>query len=193
MRRIATPFRRYLGTLAAAAALVVSTATGASAVDRVELGIESISTTWQVGDFPGVRLYGALGSTLESVIRSESETAGPLSFAEDRLPAWLRPQPQPKVLIGEVSGTPGRLFLEQNYPNPFNPSTVIRYGLPTAMKVKLTVHTLLGTQIRTLVDQWQDAGTWSFDFVAADLPSGAYFYRLQTDLGTITRRMIISK
>ncbi|MBC8144068.1 MAG: T9SS type A sorting domain-containing protein, partial [bacterium] len=115
------------------------------------------------------------------------------TFAEERKPTWLRPQPQPQPLVAEVSGAPTRLFLEQNYPNPFNPSTMIRYGVPNTMRVKLTVHTLLGSQIRVLVDQWQDTGTYTFDFVAADLPSGAYFYRLQTDVGTITRRMIISK
>ena len=193
MRRNATPFARILGSLAAAAVLTVSSAFGASASDRVELGVDMLSATWQVGDFPSVRLYGASGALLELAVRAESGIAQPIGFAEDRTPAWLRPQPQPKALIGEVSGTPGKVFLEQNYPNPFNPSTVIRYGVPSAMKVKLTVHTLLGTQIRVLVDQWVEAGTYSFDFVAADLPSGAYFYRLQSDLGTITRRMIISK
>lgn len=94
---------------------------------------------------------------------------------------------------GELTEIPDRLFLDQNYPNPFNPTTMIRYGLPTETRVRLTVHTILGTQIKTLVDETQSAGTYVFDFAALDLPSGSYFYRLQTPLGTITRRMTISK
>ncbi len=89
--------------------------------------------------------------------------------------------------------TPDKLFLDQNYPNPFNPSTMIRYGLPSDTKVRITIHTLLGNQIKTLVDQQQDAGVYYIDFSGLDLPSGAYFYRMQTPLGTLTRRMVISK
>ncbi len=88
---------------------------------------------------------------------------------------------------------PNRMFLDQNYPNPFNPSTMIRYGVPSETMVRLTVHTLLGNEIKVLVDERQEAGTYMFDFAALDLPSGAYFYRLQTPLGTLTRRMTISK
>jgi hypothetical protein len=193
MKRIATSFGRLIGTVATGALVVASAALAASSVDRSSLDIAAISSSWQVDGFPSVRLFGAFGSVLDDAIREDAETAGSLPFTENRMPSWVRPQPQPKALVGDVSGSPSRLFLEQNYPNPFNPSTMIRYGVPAGMRVKLTVHTLLGSQIRTLVDQWQEAGTYTFDFIGADLPSGAYFYRLQTDVGTITRRMIISK
>lgn len=93
----------------------------------------------------------------------------------------------------ESDEVPDKLFLDQNYPNPFNPSTVIRYGIPAGAHVRLTVHTLLGNQVKTLVDQMQDAGVYYYDFSGLDLPSGAYFYRLQTPSGTLTRRMVISK
>jgi hypothetical protein len=195
MRRFGTSFARLLGTLATGTVLSISAALGASEVKSVESSIDltSIASTWQVGDFPSVRMFTAFGSIVETALREESVSAGPLTFVENRSPAWLRPQPQPKALAGEVSGAPNRVFLDQNYPNPFNPSTVIRYGVPSAMKIKLTVHTLLGTQIRVLVDQWVEPGNYTFEFAAADLPSGAYFYRLQSDMGTITRRMIVSK
>lgn len=88
---------------------------------------------------------------------------------------------------------PERLFLDQNFPNPFNPTTMIRYGVPVETNVKLTIHTLLGTPVRILVDERQEAGIYEYDFSALDLPSGAYFYRLQTPLGTLTRRMTVSK
>jgi hypothetical protein len=174
-------------------AIVATTALGATSAVGIAPETGSVAAVWQVGDFPAVRLFSAFGSMLEAAIREESSTTAMVTFVEDRSPSWIRPQPQPKALAAEVSGAPARLFLDQNYPNPFNPSTMIRYGVPTSMRVKLTVHTLLGTQIRVLVDQWQDPGTYTFDFVGAELPSGAYFYRLQTDVGTITRRMIVSK
>ncbi len=96
-------------------------------------------------------------------------------------------------LVGETDGIPSKLFMDQNYPNPFNPTTMIRYGLPAQTRVRLTVHTLLGNQVATLVDETQQPGIHVVDFSALDLPSGAYFYRLQTDLGTLTRRMVVSK
>lgn len=97
------------------------------------------------------------------------------------------------VDIRGESPAPERLFLDQNFPNPFNPTTMIRYGVPLETNVKLTIYTLLGTPIRILVDERQEAGIYEYDFSALDLPSGAYFYRLQTPLGTLTRRMTVSK
>ncbi len=88
---------------------------------------------------------------------------------------------------------PSAIFLDQNFPNPFNPSTRIRYGLPQPTRVRITVYTLVGRPIATLMDAQQEAGVYTVDFAAQDVPSGVYFYRLQTDLGTVTRRMTISK
>jgi hypothetical protein len=91
------------------------------------------------------------------------------------------------------SELPSRLFLDQNYPNPFNPSTMIRYGLPSGTNVRLSIHSLLGNEIKVILNGWQDAGTYTLDLSAQDLPSGIYYYRLQTELGTLTRRMTILK
>lgn len=88
---------------------------------------------------------------------------------------------------------PARLFLDQNYPNPFNPSTMVRYGLPSAASVRLSIHSLVGGEIKVVLDTYQDAGVYMLDVQAQDLPSGIYFYRLQTTLGTLTRRMTVSK
>lgn len=93
----------------------------------------------------------------------------------------------------EVGGVPSKVFMDQNYPNPFNPSTMIPFGIPQPMYVKITLHTLVGRPILTLVDGWREAGTYVIDLSAQDLPSGVYFYRLQTEFGTITRRLTVSK
>ena len=92
-----------------------------------------------------------------------------------------------------ANATPARIFLDQNYPNPFNPSTMVRFGLPEGSNVRITIHSLLGTQLKVVYDGWEDAGVYTINIAANDLPSGVYFYRLETDFGTLTRRMTISK
>lgn len=69
--------------------------------------------------------------------------------------------------------------LEQNYPNPFNPNTTIRYELPNAANVTLTVFNVLGQQAATLVNEHKPAGTHTVQFDGSRLSSGVYFYRLQ--------------
>lgn len=86
-----------------------------------------------------------------------------------------------------------RYFLSQNYPNPFNPGTVISYSLLVAGEVKLIVYDLLGKEISTLVNQKQDAGNYSVEFNASNLPSGVYFYRLEADKIIETKRMVLLK
>ena len=85
-------------------------------------------------------------------------------------------------LAGIVDGDrpiPAEHALYQNYPNPFNPTTVIRYQLPVAGDVKLTVYDVLGRELRVLVDKRRDAGVHEVAFDAVGLAGGAYFYRMQ--------------
>lgn len=84
--------------------------------------------------------------------------------------------------------------LHQNYPNPFNPTTTIRYELSTPTRVQLDIYTILGEQIRTLVDDFQTVGMHTVEFTAQnDLPSGMYFYRLKAGSATKTRTMTLIK
>jgi hypothetical protein len=92
-----------------------------------------------------------------------------------------------------VSSLPGRFKLERNYPNPFNPSTTIRYELAERSDVTLTVFNLLGQEVRTLVDETQDAGYRSVGFDASTSASGVYFYRLKAGDFVQTRKMAVSR
>jgi len=73
---------------------------------------------------------------------------------------------------------PADFLLFQNYPNPFNPETRISYSLPTATEVKIEIFDTLGRLVEQPVNQYHQAGTHSFTFNAATLPSGVYVCRL---------------
>jgi hypothetical protein len=79
--------------------------------------------------------------------------------------------------VAAGSEIPAIYSLDQNYPNPFNPSTTIRFGLPVASRVRLTVHDILGREVARLADGIQKEGyvtvTW-----APQAASGVYFVRM---------------
>ncbi len=80
-----------------------------------------------------------------------------------------------------------------NYPNPFNPSTTVACSLPQAQQVRLSVYDVLGREVRRLVDGDQAAGRHEVVFDASTLPSGTYFYRIETPSGVQTRKLVLLK
>jgi hypothetical protein len=91
------------------------------------------------------------------------------------------------------AGNVNEFALAQNYPNPFNPETNISYNLAVSANVTLKVFTVTGEEVATLVSESQNAGTHTISFNAASLPSGLYFYRLDADNFTATRKMLLLK
>lgn len=83
--------------------------------------------------------------------------------------------------------------LMQNYPNPFNAETKISFILPGTANVKLTVYDALGNETAVLVNDLLTAGSHSITFNGADLPSGIYLYRLQSDSFNKARKMLLLK
>ncbi|MBK8550399.1 MAG: T9SS type A sorting domain-containing protein [Ignavibacteria bacterium] len=98
-------------------------------------------------------------------------------------------------LSSQVNSSPEGFRLEQNYPNPFNPGTVIRYSIPENSFVTLKIYDVLGHEVATLVNENQNRGTYNYQLsiVNYQLSSGIYFYKLETDNFTETRRMILVK
>jgi len=88
---------------------------------------------------------------------------------------------------------PGVFALHQNYPNPFNPVTMINYQLPNVSVVELSVFNLLGQKVATLVSKKQNAGYHQVEWDASHLPSGVYFYRLQTGGYVDVKKLIFLK
>jgi len=87
---------------------------------------------------------------------------------------------------------PNTFSLSQNYPNPFNPSTRISYSISRSDFISLKVYDLLGREIQTLVNEFQQANSYSIDFNASGLASGVYFYRLYVGKDIIeTKKMLL--
>jgi hypothetical protein len=112
---------------------------------------------------------------------------------------------KPLLLKRLTGGIPLTFGLLQNYPNPFNPLTVIRYQLPVSSRVTLKIYNILGQEVKTLVDQIQDAGYQSVEWnginnIGTQLTSGVYFYRLSAvsarnsnNIFTIVKKMMFIK
>jgi predicted acyl esterase len=92
-----------------------------------------------------------------------------------------------------ITSEPYKFSLSQNYPNPFNPATMIEYTIAKAEKVELKVYDLLGREVKTLVSQIQNPGSYNITFNAAGLSSGVYFYRLTTESFTDVKTMVLIK
>ncbi len=85
--------------------------------------------------------------------------------------------------------------LEQNYPNPFNPSTEITYSIPKPGRISLKIYDLFGREVCTLLDEYQQPGTYRVQFSNSNpnLSSGVYLYTLRTPTFTTSKKMVLLK
>jgi len=83
--------------------------------------------------------------------------------------------------------------LSQNYPNPFNPATKIKFFIPENTFTSLKIYDVTGKEINTIVNENLSRGEYEYLWNANNLPSGIYFYRLETESYTQTRKMILVK
>jgi hypothetical protein len=86
---------------------------------------------------------------------------------------------------------PTTYFLGQNYPNPFSPTTRIEYGLPKEALVRINLYNVSGQKVDVLVNERQKAGYHSTSFNAAGIASGIYFYRIEANDFTETKKMVL--
>ncbi|HQE61203.1 MAG TPA: FlgD immunoglobulin-like domain containing protein, partial [Candidatus Latescibacteria bacterium] len=113
---------------------------------------------------------------------------------------------QPLILAADIndgeyriSGVrPVALALEQNVPNPFNPSTTIQFRVPDAGFVSVAIYGIDGQLVRSLVNRSVEAGphevVWDGrDNAGRAVASGVYVYRLTSDRGVISRRMVLAR
>ena len=88
---------------------------------------------------------------------------------------------------------PVEFELSNNYPNPFNPTTLIRYAIPEYGMVTLKLYDALGREMETMVNKAQQAGRYEVTVDGSHLPSGVYFYRLNSRGRSLTRKMSLVK
>lgn len=88
---------------------------------------------------------------------------------------------------------PKRFAMFQNYPNPFNPVTKIRFDIPKASFVKITVFDVLGREVSILANNEMAPGSYGADFNAANFSSGIYFYKIEAGDFTDTKKMLVVK
>ena len=149
-------------------------------VQRLENGNTLIG--WGAGN-PTVTEVDSSGRTVYEMSFDE----GVFSYRAYRFvwggtPSTVRRAPSPSVYA-----------LAQNYPNPFNPSTRITFSIPLATNVKLSVYTIEGQLVGTLVDESREAGTYTQVFDGSRLASGVYLCRLQAGAFISTRKLLLVK
>jgi flagellar hook assembly protein FlgD len=116
-------------------------------------------------------------------------------------PKILTPSSSISVTVVVVTGKsdpllPDAFSLSQNYPNPFNMETVIKYALPQDCYVEITIYNILGQKVKTLFNQYQNAGYkmvhWNGrDDKGNEIASGVYFYRIKTPKYSQTKKMVL--
>jgi len=100
----------------------------------------------------------------------------------------------PVTSVREIDGGLLKSFsLEQNYPNPFNPSTTLRFTLPDAGVVNLSIYNLLGEKVEEVLNQEMTSGSYEVSFDASKLSSGVYLYTIRTANHTASKKMILMK
>jgi len=100
--------------------------------------------------------------------------------------------------IDDDAGIPEVFALHRNYPNPFNPITTLRYDLSEKANVNIIIYDMLGRQVRTLINQTQDAGFKSVIWDATNdygkpVSAGVYLYQIQAGEFVQTRKMVLLK
>ena len=97
-----------------------------------------------------------------------------------------------KITVGREPVPEAYSFrLDPNYPNPFHNTTRITYTLSQGGPVRLQVFDIRGRLVRVLADHSHEPGIYTLVFDGHGLPSGAYFYRLETAAGAQTQRMVL--
>ena len=106
-----------------------------------------------------------------------------------------------RYVLPDVSGTKdqptkiqdGGLTLGQNIPNPFSSATIIPFSLATGSDVSLTVHDVLGRELRSIPLGYLPVGAHSHMIAAGSFPPGMYFYSIRTSSGALTRRFMVAR
>jgi len=98
------------------------------------------------------------------------------------------------VFVKQTSAEiPEGYLLEQNFPNPFNNSTLINFKCPVNAYLELKIYDVTGKELNSLVNENILAGSYQVRFESGNLPSGVYFYRLNSEIFSETKSFVLIK
>ena len=86
---------------------------------------------------------------------------------------------------------PLKTLLHQNFPNPFNSTTNIKYQVNKEGRIRILLYSILGEKIKTIIDEYKNAGSYSVIINSDEIPSGVYFYTLETNVQRLVKKLII--
>lgn len=146
-------------------------------------------------------IYRSLGPHIFEYWRVVNHSIDSLveKYSNDYRLRWIeadRPLQFSKQIVTEIDYSrelPSEYSLSQNYPNPFNPFTKIKYQLPKSSYVKMVIYDNLGKTIKVLVNEFQNAGFYELNLNAMNLSSGIYYYRIQADEYSATKKFVLLK
>lgn len=133
-----------------------------------------ITLAYGIGEVMEYRIEGGPYRILQGCV-IDGDTIGIITSVEDEV----------------ISKNNFELF--QNYPNPFNSKTTIKFSIAEPQKVKLTVYSLLGEEIKVLVDEYKSTGIHSVIFDAGNFTSGIYIYTLVAGNRNSSKKLILLK
>jgi len=161
-------------------------------VDSMRIDQNANSGSWIT---LGKYYFDAGSRAVVTVLNKGDNTAGVVLRADAVRWQWIGLTPTPNA---QQNNIPQSFALHQNYPNPFNPVTEIKYAVPKADKITLTVYDLLGRKVKTLVDDEVEAGVYKVKWdgkneFGKNVSSGVYFYSLKSESLVKVRKMMLIK
>lgn len=189
----------------------VTRTSGSNSVGGMDVAVSS--GTLGVGTSTGIKLlsgeivhstaFSSGSTTTKTFTFTAPNTVGTVTMAAvgakgSNPPNWnhatnLTINVTPVSGITKTEETANSYKLEQNFPNPFNPVTKINYSIPKSSKVTINIFDILGQRVASLVDERQDAGSYSVDFNASELSSGVYYYKIDAGEFSSIKKMTLVK
>jgi hypothetical protein len=169
-------------------------------LDTINISLWNLIASGSYQKRPGVGtgsgLYSGYGSTYD-VGLDEKKNIYFGSYYAWTVEKWSYTGTLPNIPTTSVRqssiANPAEYELTANYPNPFNPSTNFRFSIATRQFVSVKIFDMLGHEVASLVNDEMDAGTYTVEWNASNVPSGVYFYQIKAGAFLSTKKMTLMK